>query len=198
AIGYDPRIGHRFLQAGIGFGGGCLPKDIRAFMASAEELGARQAVEFLREIDAINLRARSRVIEVIRHIVGEDLQGKKIAVLGIAFKPESDDIRDSPSLDIASQLLAAGASVTVHDPKAMDNAKVRFPGLSYAHSARECITAADLVLHLTEWAEYRAIDPFEFATVVNNPIIFDGRNALDRDVWVNAGWTYHSPGRTST
>jgi len=197
AIGYDPRIGPRFLQAGIGFGGGCLPKDIRAFMARAEELGAERAVEFLREIDAINLRARRRVIDVVRGILGDDLQGKRIAVLGVAFKPESDDIRDSPSLEIASQLLGAGASVTVHDPKAMENAKVRFPALSYANSAKECITAADLVLHLTEWAEYRAIDPAEFATVVNSPIIFDGRNALDRQAWVRAGWKYHSLGRVS-
>lgn len=197
AIGYDPRIGPRFLQAGIGFGGGCLPKDIRAFMARAEELGAEHAVEFLREIDAINLRARRRVIDVVRGILGSDLQGKRIAVLGIAFKPESDDIRDSPSLEIASQLLGAGANVTVHDPKAMENAKEKFPALSYAHSAKECVATADLVLHLTEWAEYRAIDPAEFATEVNTPIIFDGRNALDRQTWVRAGWKYHSLGRTS-
>lgn len=197
AIGYDPRIGHRFLQAGIGFGGGCLPKDIRAFIARSAELGAQQAVELLSEIDSINLISRGRVIDVVREILGEDLSGKKIAILGLAFKPESDDIRDSPSLDIASQLLTAGASVTVHDPKAMENAKERLPALLYAHSARECVVNADLILHLTEWAEYRAIDPTDFATLTRNPIIFDGRNALDRAVWVGAGWKFYSPGRRS-
>lgn len=198
AIGYDPRIGHRFLQAGIGFGGGCLPKDIRAFMARADELGAQQALEFLREIDAINLRARSRVIEVVRKILGEDLSNKKIAVLGVAFKPESDDIRDSPALDISAQLMAAGASITVHDPKAMEKAKLRFPALKYASSARDCVVGADIILHLTEWAEYRAIDPADFATLMGNRIIFDGRNSLDRDAWVAAGWKFHSPGRTNS
>ncbi len=197
AIGYDPRIGNRFLQAGIGFGGGCLPKDIRAFMARAEELGAQPAVEFLREIDAINLRARRRVIEVVRNILGENLKGKRIAVLGVAFKPESDDIRDSPSLEIAAQLFAAGAFVTIHDPKAMENAQLKFPTLAYKNTARECVTGADLVLHLTEWGEYRAIDPHEFAALANNPIIFDGRNALDRDAWTSAGWKFHSLGRRS-
>lgn len=195
AIGYDPRIGHRFLQAGIGFGGGCLPKDIRAFIARSAEIGALQAVKLLNEIDAINLISRSRVIDIVREILGEDLSGKKIAVLGLAFKPESDDIRDSPSLDITSQLLAAGASITVHDPKAMEKAKQRFPALLYAHSARECVVEADLILHLTEWAEYRAIDPTDFATLTRNPFIFDGRNALDRAVWVAAGWKFYSPGR---
>ncbi|NCZ81137.1 MAG: UDP-glucose/GDP-mannose dehydrogenase family protein, partial [Actinobacteria bacterium] len=132
AIGYDPRIGSRFLQAGIGFGGGCLPKDIRAFMARAEELGASQAVEFLKEIDAINLRARQRIIELVRKDLSDDLQGKKVAILGAAFKPDSDDVRDSPALDIAAQIQAAGAIVTVHDPKAIANAQKRFPALNFA------------------------------------------------------------------
>ena len=131
AIGYDPRIGSRFLQAGIGFGGGCLPKDIRAFMARAEELGASQAVEFLKEIDAINLRARQRVIELVRKDLSDDLQGKKVAILGAAFKPDSDDVRDSPALDIAAQIQAAGALVSVHDPKAIANAQKRFPALNF-------------------------------------------------------------------
>jgi UDPglucose 6-dehydrogenase len=153
AIGYDPRIGNRFLQAGIGFGGGCLPKDIRAFMARAEELGAKQALEFLREIDAINLRARQRVIDVVRAELTEDLTSYKIAVLGAAFKPDSDDVRDSPALDIAAQLQAAGAAVVVHDPKAIDNARKRFPKLGFAISAEECVKDSDLILHLTEWRE---------------------------------------------
>ena len=197
AIGYDPRIGNKFLQAGIGFGGGCLPKDIRAFMARAEELGAKQALEFLREIDAINLRARQRVIDVVRTMLSDDLTQFKIAVLGAAFKPESDDVRDSPALDIAAQLKAAGAVVTVHDPKAIANAKKRFPALRFAQTVTECITDADLVLHLTEWREYRELNPVDLAALVKTPRIIDGRNALDRDRWVAAGWKFHALGRAN-
>jgi UDPglucose 6-dehydrogenase len=197
AIGYDPRIGHRFLQAGIGFGGGCLPKDIRAFMARAEELGARESLDFLREIDAINLRARHKVVEVVRTLLANKVEGSKIAVLGAAFKPESDDVRDSPALEIASELLAAGATVKVHDPKAADNAKSRFPKFEYSSTARECVSGSDIVLHLTEWPEYRQIDPRQFLPLVKNPIIVDGRNALDRDLWVKAGWKFHAIGRNN-
>jgi UDPglucose 6-dehydrogenase len=196
AIGYDPRIGNRFLQAGIGFGGGCLPKDIRAFMARAEELGAKQALEFLREIDAINLRARQRVIDVVRAELTDDLTTYKIAVLGAAFKPDSDDVRDSPALDIAAQLQAAGASVVVHDPKAIENARKRFPKLGFAVSVEECVQGADLILHLTEWREYRELDPQSLAALVKKKIVIDGRNALDRDKWRAAGWQMHALGRT--
>ena len=196
AIGYDPRIGNRFLQAGIGFGGGCLPKDIRAFMARAEELGTKQALEFLREIDAINLRARQRVIDVVRAELTEDLTSYKIAVLGAAFKPDSDDVRDSPALDIAAQLQAAGASVVVHDPKAIENARKRFPKLGFAASVEECVKDSDLILHLTEWREYREIDPKTLASLVKKKIVIDGRNALDRDKWRAAGWQFHALGRT--
>ncbi|CAB4917805.1 unannotated protein [freshwater metagenome] len=196
AIGYDPRIGNRFLQAGIGFGGGCLPKDIRAFMARAEELGAKQALEFLREIDAINLRARQRVIDVVRTELTDDLTKYTIAVLGAAFKPDSDDVRDSPALDIAAQLQAAGASVVVHDPKAIENARKRFPKLGFAGSVQECVKNADLILHLTEWREYRELDPNSLASLVKRKIIIDGRNALDRDKWREAGWQFHALGRT--
>jgi len=195
AIGYDPRIGDKFLQAGIGFGGGCLPKDIRAFMARAEELGAQQALEFLKEIDAINLRARARVIEVVRRLLGEDLTKFRISVLGAAFKPESDDVRDSPALDISAQLSSAGAHVVVHDPKAIANAKKCFPQLDFATTANECVTGSDMVLHLTEWREYREIDPTAMKSLVKSPIIIDGRNALDRDLWVQAGWKFHALGR---
>jgi UDPglucose 6-dehydrogenase len=196
AIGYDPRIGNRFLQAGIGFGGGCLPKDIRAFMARAEELGAKQALEFLREIDAINLRARQRVIDVVRAELTDDLTAYKIAVLGAAFKPDSDDVRDSPALDIAAQLQAAGASVVVHDPKAIENARKRFPKLGFAASVQECVKDADLILHLTEWREYRELDPKALASLVKKKIVIDGRNALDRDKWRAAGWQFHALGRS--
>jgi UDPglucose 6-dehydrogenase len=194
AIGYDPRIGNRFLQAGIGFGGGCLPKDIRAFMARADELGARQALEFLREIDSINLRARSRMIELVRSDLGEDLRQRRIAVLGAAFKPESDDVRDSPALDIAAQLSGAGASVIVHDPKAIENAKMRFPALDFADDLNDVTKDAEMILHLTEWREYREIDPASLKGRVKSMNIIDGRNALDRDRWIAAGWNFRALG----
>ena len=196
AIGYDPRIGSRFLQAGIGFGGGCLPKDIRAFMARAEELGASQAVEFLKEIDAINLRARQRIIELVRKDLSDDLQGKKVAILGAAFKPDSDDVRDSPALDIAAQIQAAGAIVTVHDPKAIANAQKRFPALNFADDVNTTLKDAEIVLHLTEWKIYREIDPVKFKSIVKNPIVIDGRNALDRELWQSAGWKFRALGRS--
>ena len=195
AIGYDPRIGSRFLQAGIGFGGGCLPKDIRAFMARSEELGAKQSLEFLREIDSINLRARARVIDLVRIDLGQDLKGKKIAVLGAAFKPDSDDVRDSPALDIAVQLSQAGASVRVHDPKAIEPARARFAHLDFSESIEGCIAGTDVILHLTEWKIYREINPSAIKSQVKQAIIIDGRNALDRDLWVKAGWKFRALGR---
>jgi len=196
AIGYDPRIGNKFLQAGIGFGGGCLPKDIRAFMARADELGAKQALEFLREIDAINLRARLRVIDVVRSELSEDLSQYKITVLGATFKPDSDDVRDSPALDIAAQLNAAGAKVVVTDPQGIEAARKRFPNLEYAPHVNDALRDADLVLHLTEWKEYRQIDPVAISSLVKNKIIIDGRNMLDRDLWRKAGWKFRALGRT--
>jgi UDPglucose 6-dehydrogenase len=194
AIGYDPRIGGRFLQAGIGFGGGCLPKDIRAFMARADELGARQALEFLREIDSINLRARTRMIELVRKDLGDDLRGKRIAILGAAFKPESDDVRDSPALDIAAQLHSAGADVIVHDPKAIENAKGRFPNLAFASEVSESLAGAEMILHLTEWREYQELDPVRIKSEVKSTNLIDGRNALDRARWVDAGWNFRALG----
>jgi len=197
AIGYDPRIGSRFLQAGIGFGGGCLPKDIRAFMARAEELGAKQAVEFLKEIDAINLRARQRIIELVRKDLSDNLQGKKVAILGAAFKPDSDDVRDSPALDIAVQIQAAGAIVTVHDPKAIANAQKRFPVLNFSIEINDTLKDAEIVLHLTEWKIYREIDPVKVKSLVKNATMIDGRNALDRQLWRNAGWKFRALGRSN-
>ena len=196
AIGYDPRIGNRFLQAGIGFGGGCLPKDIRAFMARAEELGAKQAVEFLKEVDAINLRARQRIIELVRRDLSEDLVGKKVAILGAAFKPDSDDVRDSPALDIAAQIQAAGAVVTVHDPKAIANAQKRFPALKFAEEINNTLKDAEIVLHLTEWKIYLEINPAQVKSLVKTAIMIDGRNALDREAWRAAGWKFRALGRT--
>ena len=196
AIGYDPRIGSRFLQAGIGFGGGCLPKDIRAFMARSEELGARQSLEFLREIDSINQRARQRMVDLLRQDLGLDLKGKKIAVLGAAFKPDSDDVRDSPALDIAVQISEAGAEVHVHDPKAIEPARRRFPKLTYSSSIEEVASGSDAILHLTEWKMYREIDPIILKPKVKQAIVIDGRNALDRERWLSAGWKFRALGRS--
>lgn len=196
AIGYDPRIGARFLQAGIGFGGGCLPKDIRAFMARSEELGAKQSLEFLREIDSINLRARQRMIDLVRTDIGTDLKGKKIAVLGAAFKPDSDDVRDSPALDIALQLHEAGADVLIHDPKAIGPAQKRHPQLKFTESVQECLSDSEIVLHLTEWQIYRELDPVETKKIVKSAVLIDGRNVLNRDAWIKAGWKFRAPGRS--
>jgi UDPglucose 6-dehydrogenase len=195
ALAHDDRIGGKFLHAGLGFGGGCLPKDIRAFMARAGELGVDQALSFLKEIDAINLRRRARMVDLARELCGDSLAGVRVAVLGAAFKPNSDDIRDSPALDVALAVQRAGAAVRVYDPQAMDNARVDFPTLAYATSAWEAAREADVILHLTEWNEFRNIDPAELATIVNHRRIVDGRNALDPELWRACGWTYRALGR---
>lgn len=195
AIGMDDRIGRKFLNAGIGFGGGCLPKDIRAFMARAGELGADQALTFLREVDAINMRRRTRVVELTRELCGGSLLGKRITVLGAAFKPESDDVRDSPALSIAAQLQLQGAVVTVTDPKALANALRRFPELQYESDPEKAVQRADALLLLTEWQLYRDLDPFDLAALVAAPRILDGRNVLDAAKWRAAGWTYRGLGR---
>jgi UDPglucose 6-dehydrogenase len=194
AIGIDERIGRKFLSPGLGFGGGCLPKDIRAFRATAEDRGVDSLVDLLTTVDTINLGRRDRVINLARGIVG-DLSGKRIAVLGAAFKPNSDDIRDSPSLAISGRLADEGAIVAVHDPVAMPNAARVRPDLRYADSVNDAAQGADLVLHLTEWADYRAIDPDALRSIVRNPVLIDGRCTLDADVWRAAGWTVLVPGR---
>lgn len=198
ALSHDTRIGGRFLHAGLGFGGGCLPKDIRAFMARAGELGVDQAVAFLRDVDAINLRRRDRVVELAREVVGEGVrgfEGTRVAVLGAAFKPNSDDIRDSPALDVATRLTRLGAHVTVYDPAALDNARRAYPDLDYADSALSAARDADAVLHLTEWTEFREMDPAVLAGAVRHRRIVDGRNALDPGRWRDAGWVYRALGR---
>jgi UDPglucose 6-dehydrogenase len=194
ALGYDGRIGRRFLNAGIGFGGGCLPKDIRAFIHRAGELGVEDAMSFLRHIDDVNLRQRERVVEVATAMVGH-LDGSRIAVWGAAFKPDSDDVRESPALSIAGQLHLKGADVRVYDPRANGTARVRFPTLTYADSAIDACRDADLVLHLTEWPEFREITPGDLEGVVARPQLFDGRNVLDLDTWRSAGWTARALGR---
>ncbi|MFI8966181.1 UDP-glucose dehydrogenase family protein [Streptomyces sp. NPDC053493] len=196
AIGHDERIGSKFLRAGIGFGGGCLPKDIRAFMARAGELGADQALTFLREIDSINMRRRASMVEMAREALGGGFLGKRVAVLGATFKPDSDDVRDSPALNVAGQIHLQGGQVTVYDPKGMPNARRLFPTLAYADSALDAVRGADVVLHLTEWREFRdGLDPAELAGVVSSPVVLDGRNALDPARWRDAGWTYRAMGR---
>lgn len=195
ALGHDERIGRRFLNAGLGFGGGCLPKDIRAFMARAGELGADQAVGFLREVDAINSRRRTRMIDLAREVNEGTIRGKRIAVLGTTFKPNSDDVRDSPALDVAVQLSRQGAHVVVTDPQGIENARRRHPELTYVDSVVEAVAGADSVLLLTEWAEYRALDPDDLAGLVSTKTILDGRNALDPARWRSAGWSYRALGR---
>ncbi len=195
ALGHDARIGSRFLHAGLGFGGGCLPKDIRAFMARAEELGVDQALSFLREVDAINLRRRARMVDLACELAGGSFDAVNVAVLGAAFKPNSDDIRDSPALDVAATILDGGAQVTVYDPEAMPNARQRYPQLGYAGSAAEAARDADVVLHLTEWKEFRDMDPAVLSGVVRQRRIVDGRNALDPLRWRAAGWAYRALGR---
>jgi UDPglucose 6-dehydrogenase len=195
AIGHDDRIGPKFLGAGLGFGGGCLPKDIRAFMARAGELGADQALTFLREVDAINMRRRVRMVELARDVVGGSFLGRKVAVLGAAFKPDSDDIRDSPALNVAAQIRLQGADVVVTDPAAIENARRIWPELSFATTAEEACTRADAVLLLTEWRVYRDLDPTELGEIVRAKHMLDGRNVLDPMAWRAAGWTYRALGR---
>ncbi|WP_213577753.1 UDP-glucose/GDP-mannose dehydrogenase family protein [Rhodococcus sp. USK13] len=194
AIGHDARIGRRFLNAGVGFGGGCLPKDIRAFMARAGELGADQALTFLREVDNINMRRRTRMVELAREACGS-LLGARVAVLGAAFKPDSDDVRDSPALNVAGQIQLQGAAVSVYDPKAMDNSRALFPTLGYAETTLDACEGADVVLLLTEWSEFAKLQPADLDAVVRRKVLIDGRNCLDPQEWRRAGWTYRGLGR---
>jgi UDPglucose 6-dehydrogenase len=195
SLGHDVRIGRRFLNAGIGFGGGCLPKDIRAFVHRAGELGVEDAMTFLRHVDGINQRQRERVVDVVHAMLDDHVSGARIAVWGAAFKPDSDDARDSPALWIGGQLHLRGAHVQVYDPCAVEMARAAFPTLTYADSAVEACRDADLVLHLTEWQEFRSITPADLDGVVAHPRIFDGRNVLDLDLWRSAGWTARALGR---
>jgi UDPglucose 6-dehydrogenase len=196
ALGYDTRIGRRYLGAGIGFGGGCLPKDIRAFAARAEELGRGEAVGFLREVDTINLRRRDRAVQLVVDALGGLVFGRRIAVLGAAFKPFSDDIRDSPALDVAVRLRGLGADVVVTDPAAIDNAAAAHPQLGYARDRDDALREADAVVVVTEWDEYRRdLSPEHAGGLVRGRIIIDGRNCLDSAAWRAAGWQYHGMGR---
>ncbi|ARC56617.1 UDP-glucose 6-dehydrogenase YwqF [Frondihabitans sp. 762G35] len=195
AIGQDARIGRRFLNAGVGFGGGCLGKDIRAFRARGEELGVGKALEFLGTVDAVNQRRRNRVLELAAELLGGDVRGRRITILGAAFKPNSDDVRDSPALFVARALHDRGALVTVHDPAAVENARRIAPHLSYAQSTVQASIGAELLVHLTEWDEYRELDPSILNDLVSARLVIDGRNQLDVDAWNAAGWSVHALGR---
>ena len=194
-LAYDERIGGKFLRPGLGFGGGCLPKDIRAFTHRAEELGVGQAVGFLREIDGINRRRRARTVDLVVELCGGDVKGKRVAALGAAFKPNSDDIRDAPALDVAATLKGMGAHVVVFDPAAMENARRVHPELEYGTSAVDAARNADVVVLLTEWTEFREIQPSAMAAVTGQTKIVDGRHALDPAQWRAAGWEYRALGR---
>ncbi|MCP2638100.1 UDP-glucose/GDP-mannose dehydrogenase family protein [Microbacterium sp. HD4P20] len=196
ALGHDERIGRRFLGAGIGFGGGCLPKDIRAFSARAEELGRGESVAFLREVDAINLRRRDRAVDLVVNAFGGSVFKKNVTVLGAAFKPHSDDIRDSPALDVAVRLHGLGAWVTITDPAALENAQRLHPQLNYVPDRDEAIRGADALILVTEWDEYRReLSPEHASTLATGRVVVDGRNGLDAAAWRAAGWTYYGMGR---
>ncbi|ANS62778.1 UDP-glucose 6-dehydrogenase [Streptomyces lincolnensis] len=196
AVGADSRVGPLFLEPGLGFGGSCFPKDIRAFAARAEELGAGEAVVFLHEVDRINTRQRTRTVDLARRLLGGSFTGRRVGVLGAAFKPGSDDVRDSPALAVAAAVQEQGAAVRVHDPEALDNARTAYPGLGYAFDVPKACEDADLVLHLTPWPEYQHLDPAALAAVVHRPLLLDARNALDAPAWREGGWTVHALGRT--
>ncbi|MGR0220207.1 UDP-glucose dehydrogenase family protein [Agromyces sp. ZXT2-6] len=196
AIGHDARIGRRFLNAGIGFGGGCLPKDIRAFTARAEELGRAESVAFLRQVDAINLRRRERAVELAVEMLGGSVYERRVAVLGLTFKPDSDDTRDSPALDVAARLHGLGAQVRATDPHGIENARLRHPQLDYVATAEDALQGADLAVLVTEWREYRDLKPAAVAALMAEPRIIDARNVLDPGAWRSAGFAYRGLGRS--
>jgi UDPglucose 6-dehydrogenase len=197
ALSHDSRIGGRFLHPGLGFGGGCLPKDIRAFIHRAEELGVGKSVAFLRQVDAINNRRRARTVDLIRHQAGGDLAGVRVCCLGAAFKPNSDDVRDAPALDVARMLQQEGAVVTVYDPEAMENARQAYPDLQYTDGVFQAAEGATVVALLTEWEQFRSIDPDRLGEVVHRRSVVDGRHALDPMTWRAAGWEYRALGRAA-
>jgi UDPglucose 6-dehydrogenase len=194
-LAYDHRIGGAGMRPGLGFGGSCLPKDIRAFSTRAAELGVDDALSFLRDVDAINMRRRARVIELASELTGGSLEGRSVGVLGLAFKPDSDDLRDSPALDVALAIQRMGAKVTAYDPVAMDRARQLHPQLEYAGSAVGAATDADVVLVLTEWPEFKQADPQVMGKAAAKRNIVDGRHALDPATWRAAGWVYRTLGR---
>lgn len=191
AIGLDDRIGRKFLNAGVGFGGGCLPKDIRAFKARAAELGVTDVIDLMTTVDEINLHQRQSIIDQVKQLLPE-VEGKKVAVLGLAFKPESDDLRDSPALDVATRLSDAGYQVVAIDPKAGDKAQQLYPGLVLAADWEDALADADVALLLTEWKQFTTAQPPQAKA---GAVVIDGRNSLDRESWLAQGWAYQGVGR---
>jgi len=194
AIGLDNRIGKSFLRTGIGFGGGCLPKDIRGFIARAEELGVGESLAFLKEVDQINLRRRQRIVSLATKELGE-IADKNITMLGISFKPDSDDLRDSPALEIALRLKALGGIVTIHDPVSLGALEQKSTGLTTEIDLQAAIKDTELVILGTEWAEYKNLDPATVSSFPKIKTIIDGRNVLNVDTWQQAGWRVIAPGR---
>ncbi|MEO6509574.1 MAG: UDP-glucose/GDP-mannose dehydrogenase family protein [Nocardioides sp.] len=195
AIGYDDRIGRKMLGSGVGFGGGCLPKDLRAFQHRSGELGVEDLMTLLGHVDAINQHQRDRAVQIATTMVDGRLDQARIAVWGAAFKPGTDDVRDSPALQIAGQLHLRGAQVTIHDPKAGDTARLEFPTMRYADNPVEACRDADLVMHMTEWPEFREVDIEAVSAIVASKQLLDGRNILDLAAWREAGWTARGLGR---
>jgi UDPglucose 6-dehydrogenase len=195
ALGHDPRIGRAYLQAGLGFGGGCLPKDIRALRARAGDLGVGAAVAFLGEIDTINRRCRDRAVALAAELAGGSLRGQRVGVLGAAFKAGSDDVRDSPALHVARAAHDAGAEVTVYDPVAIERARAEHPELGYATSIAGAADGADVLLVLTDWPEFARADPRRLAALVARRSVVDGRGVLDPGRWSAAGWKYRRLGQ---
>jgi UDPglucose 6-dehydrogenase len=202
SIGYDARIGNKFLRAGIGFGGGCLPKDIRAFQARAQEIGAGEALRFLHEVDLVNQRRRNRVLQMAADLLdrpigpaGPDSTGVRVAVLGATFKPSTDDVRDSPALAVAKALSKTNAEVVVYDPEGMDKARRELDTVDYAESMTEAVRDSDLTCVVTAWDEFRRADPATLGALTRARRVIDGLNCLDHSSWTAAGWEYRGMGR---
>lgn len=194
ALGFDKRIGNEFLEPGIGYGGGCLPKDLRSLIATAEELGAEQSIQMLKAVDSVNRRRRQRVVDMARQILG-DVEGKKLAVLGVSFKPDTDDSRESPSLEVAFRLQNLGMEVVVHDPKALNQLRAKRTNIYYESDLEDALSGADLIFLGTQWQEYLDLDPFRVRELTCGREVIDGRNFLNRELWSKAGFRVHSLGK---
>ncbi|MDV2977770.1 UNVERIFIED_CONTAM: UDP-glucose/GDP-mannose dehydrogenase family protein [Actinomycetes bacterium ARC8] len=197
AMGMDPRIGGRYLHAGLGFGGGCLPKDIRSFRTQAAHAGATALDDWMQLVDSVNQGQRERTVALAAELSGGSVAGRSITVLGASFKPDTDDIRDSPALDVADRLAAAGAHVTVTDPKAINHAWRRYPRLRFEASTERALEGAELVLLLTEWDEYRRLCPAAAGARVRRRVVLDARNVLDAAAWQANGWSVRGLGTGS-
>ena len=191
-MGLDPRIGSSFLSPGIGFGGFCFPKDVQAFIRIAEKSGCDFSL--LKEVEKINQCRVEQFVEKIRHELWV-IRGKKVALWGLAFKPNTDDVRFAPSIALAKALLAEGAVVTAYDPQAMTKAKAVLPDIIYCADAYEAASGADAVLIVTEWDEFRDLDWKRILSLVEQPLLIDGRNMFNPEEMSERGFRYVSIGR---